>query len=62
MHNTRIDIFDWHKWFAWYPVEVFDPRYPSARIVAWLEPVRRKRAKGQWYYEVLLTEQQRRAW
>lgn len=38
--------FDWHEWFAWYPVRV------GRRDCRWLEKVERKRLHrgDEWYY------------
>lgn len=43
-------IFTWHKWFAWYPIDMgttdHDNNYYFTKVV-WLETVER-RAKGYW--------------
>lgn len=48
-------IYDWHDWFAWFPVTVPGPR-PGTRAVVWLEWVERRFTLGTescWEYSTL---------
>lgn len=38
----------WHKWFAWFPVELCAP---SPEITVWLRTVARLRLDGKWVYD-----------
>ena len=39
-YNKDNDLTRWHRWFAWYPVEI--GRYPDdTKTIAWLEYVDR---------------------
>lgn len=39
-----MDIFKWHRWFAWYPVQ-------TATMWFWLEPIARRRDYSNSYWE-----------
>jgi hypothetical protein len=47
---------NWHNWFAWYPVIIYENKKTKKRYWAWLEIVKRKgELKGfdgaMWFYE-----------
>jgi hypothetical protein len=41
------EAYKWHRWYAWYPVLVFDP-YGKRGAVVWLEEVERMFEYGRW--------------
>jgi hypothetical protein len=43
--RTKIhDPFEWHDWFAWYPVNFIDD-IEGDRVTVWLETVERREKK-----------------
>ena len=48
--TMRYDRFEWHNWFAWFPVKINEWRN-NGKIIsqqAWLTVVRRKRRSEGW--------------
>lgn len=43
--RKKVEVTEWHRWFAWYPVEV-QPGY-----WVWGEYVLRIRRSGSWFYK-----------
>ena len=40
--KPEVDLWDWHRWFAWYPVVIWDEEQ-EREFYVWLETVERKR-------------------
>jgi hypothetical protein len=59
--------YEWHRWFAWYPIEVGEEFGPVKREKVWLEWVERKREPGQgawpnlgeWHYRTAIDGEER---
>lgn len=50
--KPKVDIWDWHRWFAWYPVVVWNEKKERDYYV-WLETVERMGCpdiKHHWWY------------
>jgi hypothetical protein len=47
-------LSNWHRWFAWYPVEI--KTLPDGSVIrAWLTTVNRKGTSDMWGYDVWWT-------
>ena len=52
--NYKICLYEWHPWFAWYPVEIKTKKIGNTmyRNKLWLESVYRRSVVGGWEYRL----------